>query len=138
MGETAADGEKRDALLAAVGRRVRDLREARKVSPSVFARAAGISQQYLWRLEDGQQNANLKTLARLALALDVPITALVEGIEPGDAPLGRRPYRRRATAGGGTATSPEEGGTGSENATARARASRTARPPRSAKARDTR
>lgn len=136
MGATGADGE-RDALLAAVGARVRDLREARKASPSAFARAAGISQQYLWRLEDGQQNANLKTLARLALALDVPITALVEGIEPGDAPLGRRPYRPRATADGGTATSPEKGA-GSEKATEGAEASSTARPPRSAKARDTR
>jgi transcriptional regulator with XRE-family HTH domain len=126
----------KDPLLAAVGERVRELREVRRMTPSEMARAAGFTQQYLWRLEDGQQNLSLRTIARIALALDVPMTALLQDIEPGDGPLGRRPYRPRKSA----TDAPPTGGQprGTAKGTSRATASSTARPPRSPTARSTR
>ena len=84
-----------DLMLLAVGKRVRRLREQADIKPADFSRAAGFSQQYLWRLENGQQNVNLKTLARLALALDVPMAAILQGIEPDPVALKKRPYVKR-------------------------------------------
>jgi DNA-binding Xre family transcriptional regulator len=88
-----------DPLLVAVGERVQKLRMARDMKPADFARVAKMSQQYLWRLEDGQQNLNLRTLAKVALALDVPMSALLEGIEPDATQLRKRPYVAKASGG---------------------------------------
>lgn len=87
-----------DKLLEEVGCRIRDLREAKAIAPSEFAKAAGFSLQYLWRLEDGQQNLNLKSISRIALALDVPMSALLDGIEPDPSTLTPRPYRKKKPA----------------------------------------
>jgi ribosome-binding protein aMBF1 (putative translation factor) len=85
-----------DTLLSAVGRRVQQLRETKGLKPGEFARLAGVTQQYLWRLEDGQQNLNLRSISRLAIALDVPMTALLEGIDPDPSTVEKRPYRKPA------------------------------------------
>lgn len=86
----------KDPLLAAVGERIRTLREFRRLSPKDFAAAAGFSLSYLWRLETGQQNVNLKTISRVALALGEPMSALLEGIDPDPATLEPRPYVHKA------------------------------------------
>jgi transcriptional regulator with XRE-family HTH domain len=83
-----------DPLLSAVGRRVQQLREARGLKAADFARAAGVTQQYLWRVEQGQQNLNLRSISRLAIALDLQMTALLEGIEPDPSTVRKRAYRR--------------------------------------------
>lgn len=83
-----------DPLLMAIGLRVRELREAEGMKPAEFARALGISQAALWRLEDGQQNPTLKSLSRLAIALKTSMSALLTGIEPDPATLGTREYRK--------------------------------------------
>jgi transcriptional regulator with XRE-family HTH domain len=93
------ESEDKDPLLSAVGRRVQQLREAAGVTAADFARAAGITPQYLWRLEDGQQNLNLKSLSRLAIALNVPMTALLAGIEPDPATTRKRKYSRKVSTG---------------------------------------
>jgi ribosome-binding protein aMBF1 (putative translation factor) len=85
-----------DPLLAAVGKRIRNLREAKLISPKDFADTAGFRLQYLWRLESGQQNLNLKSISRIALALGEPMTALLEGIEADPSTIGARPYTRKA------------------------------------------
>jgi len=72
-----------DPLLDAVGKRVTHFRTVKSVSPASLARTAGFSLQYLWRLEDGQLNITLKTMARIAIALDIPMAALLEHIDPG-------------------------------------------------------
>lgn len=86
----------RDPLLVAVGERVRQLRETKGLAPVAFAKAAGFSLQYLWRLEDGQQNLNLRSISRIALALGVGMAALLDGIDPHPATLAKRPYVRKA------------------------------------------
>lgn len=86
----------RDPLLVAVGARIKGLRKADKVAPADFARAAGISLQYLWRVETGRQNLNLTSISRFALALGRPMAALLEGIEPEPATLAKRAYVPKA------------------------------------------
>lgn len=85
-----------DALLIAVGERIRTLREVKDMAPKDFAAAAGFSLSYLWRLESGQQNLNLRSISRIALALGEPMTALLEGIEPDPATIGTRAYTRKS------------------------------------------
>lgn len=85
----------RDPLLVAVGARVRELRLAKGLAPVTFAAAANFSLPYLWRLEGGLQNLNLRSISRIALALGEPMTALLEGIEADPATLEKRGYGQR-------------------------------------------
>lgn len=66
----------------AVGARVRELRAAAGMTQDALAAATGMNPDFVWRVEAGRQNLSLKTIGRLALALDVPLTAFFEGISP--------------------------------------------------------
>ena len=59
-------------------RRLVSLREDRGLSQTTLAAKAGISREYLWRLETGRQDPTLGTLERLAKALKVKVTELLE------------------------------------------------------------
>ena len=59
-------------------RKVRDLRNQYNMSQSELARRAGISQSLLSDIESGKVNPTIKTLTKLAKALKVPITALLD------------------------------------------------------------
>jgi transcriptional regulator with XRE-family HTH domain len=62
-----------------VGRMIKTQREAKHLSQVALARKAKIARPYLVRLESGQQrNPSLAVLQRLAKALGVPVTALLE------------------------------------------------------------
>ena len=98
-------------LLAAVGDRIRTLRQLKRIEPKNFAAAAGFSLSYLWRLESGQQNLSLKSISRIAIALGEPMSAILEGIEPDPKTVEVRPYvhkRRKGTAAT-KATDPKTG-----------------------------
>ena len=62
---------------AAVGRRVRELRQTRGLSLSALARMAGIGKGSLSEIESGQRNPTLETLYALTSPLRIPLTALV-------------------------------------------------------------
>jgi transcriptional regulator with XRE-family HTH domain len=89
------DSDSCDDLFRAVGERIRELREKAGLSQQDFARAAGMSSKYAWRVEDGRQNLSLRTMSRIALALSVPMSALLEGIEADPQSLVNREYRRK-------------------------------------------
>jgi transcriptional regulator with XRE-family HTH domain len=57
---------------------VRRLRKNRGISQQELARRSGLSREYVARLEIGQHNPSLATLQKLAKALGVPVTALLE------------------------------------------------------------
>lgn len=76
--DTAADL----GFYKAVGARVRELRAAAGMTQDALAAATGMNPDFVWRVEAGRQNLSLKTIGRLALALDVPLTAFFEGISP--------------------------------------------------------
>lgn len=70
----------RTALQRDVGLRVRAVREQRGVGQAECARSAGVDTSSLFRLEKGGQNVTIDMLARLAVALDVGMDDLLEGI----------------------------------------------------------
>jgi transcriptional regulator with XRE-family HTH domain len=63
--------------LADVGRRLRELREARGLSLSELARRAGVGKATLSGLEAGTRNPTLETLWAVTAELRVPITAIL-------------------------------------------------------------
>jgi transcriptional regulator with XRE-family HTH domain len=62
-----------------LSRVVRTLREERGITQVVLARKAKIAQPYLTQIEQGKRkNPSLDVLKRLAKALGVPVTELLE------------------------------------------------------------
>ena len=62
-----------------LGAVVKRLREARQLTQAELAKKARISQAYLSRLEAGEKtNPGIQIAQRLAKALGVPVTALLE------------------------------------------------------------
>jgi transcriptional regulator with XRE-family HTH domain len=57
---------------------LRRLRTKRGLSQQGLAEKSGLSREYVARLETGQHNPSLATLQKLAKALGVPVTALLE------------------------------------------------------------
>jgi transcriptional regulator with XRE-family HTH domain len=61
-----------------VAMRIKQLRERRKWSQEKLAMEAGISRGYLARLETARQDPTLTTLEKLARALRVKVSKLIE------------------------------------------------------------
>ena len=57
--------------------KIKRYREQRGLSQEALSKKAGLSREYLARLEGGQHNPSLVTLQKLAKALGVPVTELL-------------------------------------------------------------
>lgn len=66
-----------EAFLAALGKKVRDMREERGLSRKTLAEAAEVSERYLAQLELGNGNASVTLLRRIATAMNVRVTYLL-------------------------------------------------------------
>ena len=66
---------------AAVGRAIRALRQERQLSQEVLSGLAGMARTHLSMIETNDIQANFKTLWKLADALDLRPSQLVERIE---------------------------------------------------------
>ena len=78
-------GHRRDtgAYLRQVGERVRTLRNQRGMTRKALVQHARISERYLAQLELGKGNCSIVLLRRVARAIGVPVTQIVqEGSEP--------------------------------------------------------
>jgi XRE family aerobic/anaerobic benzoate catabolism transcriptional regulator len=72
-----------DAYLRRLGERVRTLRNQRGMSRKALAQHARVSERYLAQLEAGLGNCSIVLLRRIARAIGLPVTQLVqEGAEP--------------------------------------------------------
>jgi transcriptional regulator with XRE-family HTH domain len=69
-------------ILDVFSARLRDARHRQQMTQVALAEAAGLHAIYVARLERGQQNPTLDVLVRLALALQVPVAALVPLTQP--------------------------------------------------------
>lgn len=69
-------------LLARVGERVRHARALKGLPRRAVAQASGLSMRYLAALESGEGNISIGRLQRVALALDMPLDALVGEDDP--------------------------------------------------------
>jgi XRE family aerobic/anaerobic benzoate catabolism transcriptional regulator len=79
-GPQAAPSGGHAEFLAALGKRVRELRELRGMARKVLARDADVSERYLAQLEAGEGNVSIVLLRRIALALGVqPEDLMVSG-----------------------------------------------------------
>jgi transcriptional regulator with XRE-family HTH domain len=61
--------------------KLKELREEKRMSQRDLCRLVGVSQPFLCDLEHGRRNATLNTWKKIADALDVPITELIEKAE---------------------------------------------------------
>jgi XRE family aerobic/anaerobic benzoate catabolism transcriptional regulator len=78
-----ARGRSPDAYLHRLGERVRTLRHQRGITRKALAQHAKISERYLAQLEAGLGNCSIVLLRRIARAIGLPVTQLVqEGAEP--------------------------------------------------------
>ncbi len=70
-----------DPLNAVIAQRVRQYRQQLGHTVAQLAESSGISKGMLSKIENGQASPSLSTLARVAAALSVPVTALFRGLE---------------------------------------------------------
>ena len=71
-----------DRYLKLIGERVRDARARHGMSRRMLAHDSGISERYLAELESGRGNFSIMLMRRLAKAIDVPVSDLVNDEEP--------------------------------------------------------
>lgn len=55
---------------------------------------AGMARAYLWRVEQGATLPSLRNLARVSVALDVPLHILLDGLDVSSVELENRDYDR--------------------------------------------
>ena len=82
-----------DDVLAAVGSRLRALRQHRDITLTDLSAGTGISVSTLSRLESGQRKPTLELLLPLARAYDVPLDELVGAPPTGDPRVHLQPVR---------------------------------------------
>lgn len=70
-----------DSVLISFGERVKTLRREANISQEALADKAQMHRTYLSGIERGERNVSLVNIAKLAEALDVPVSELVKGIE---------------------------------------------------------
>jgi transcriptional regulator with XRE-family HTH domain len=83
-----------DAVLAAVGPRLRAMRQQRQVTLADLSEGTGISVSTLSRLESGQRRATLELLLPLARAHGVALDSLVGAPATGDPRVHMQPVTR--------------------------------------------
>lgn len=79
------------ALLASIGRRVREGRERRGMARKILSQNSSVSERYLAHLEAGEANASVLILRSVARALGTPLTEL---IDPQESSVEQRLIRR--------------------------------------------
>lgn len=77
-GKPRPAAEDLDAFLARLGERVRTMRSRRGMSRKVLARDSKVSERYLAQLEAGKGNCSIVLLQRIASAMSVPVSELVD------------------------------------------------------------
>ena len=70
-------------LLTDVGRRIRAIRAEQGLNLDQLARLSGISAPALSLIETGKRDARLTTVAKIAAALRVSLSALLDDTSPG-------------------------------------------------------
>jgi transcriptional regulator with XRE-family HTH domain len=87
-------GEAIDEVLAAVGPRLRSVRNQRDVTLAELAAATGISTSTLSRLESGQRKPSLELLLPISQAHRMPLDELVGAPDIGDPRIRLKPEKR--------------------------------------------
>jgi transcriptional regulator with XRE-family HTH domain len=81
-------------LLILLGKRVHDLRAAKKWSQEEFAHVSGLHRTYIGQIERGEKNISFGNLVKVAGALGVTAAELLSALDTDGAPAG---VSKRAT-----------------------------------------
>jgi len=85
---TAARGKREapaDAVVRALGRRLRELREAAQLTQEDLGRAADLTAKFISQIENGHANPSIAVLARLVEnGLSLPLAAFFSDASPGE------------------------------------------------------
>ena len=68
-------------LPAIIGQRIRSYRINAGLSQEKVAELSGCHPTYIGQLERGEKNATIESIAKIASALDIPLTKLFENID---------------------------------------------------------
>ena len=71
---------KRDVYLKKVGRIIRETRKVKGISQEALALASGLDRSYVGGVERGERNLSILNLKKIADALDVSASILLEGL----------------------------------------------------------
>jgi transcriptional regulator with XRE-family HTH domain len=74
-------------LLKVLGKRVHDLRAAKKWSQEEFAHVSGLHRTYIGQIERGEKNLSFANLQKISDALGISSSELLSGIEEGREPM---------------------------------------------------
>jgi transcriptional regulator with XRE-family HTH domain len=72
-------------LLVLLGKRVRELRGAKKWSQEEFAHISGLHRTYIGQIERGEKNVSFGNLSKISGVLGVTLSELLFGLEGGGA-----------------------------------------------------
>lgn len=86
-----------EAVLDALGPRLRALRLHRQITLAQLSETTGISESTLSRLESGQRRPTLELLLLLAEAHQVPLDELVNAPATGDPRVHPKPFKRNGS-----------------------------------------
>ncbi|MGI6036574.1 MAG: helix-turn-helix domain-containing protein [Limnochordia bacterium] len=68
-------------VVVLVGQNVRRLREKKGLTQAALAKDAGLAQSFVSSIESGQKSPTVRSLQKLANALDVPLNELLVQVE---------------------------------------------------------
>ncbi len=89
-------------LLVLLGKRVHDLRAAKKWSQEEFAHISGLHRTYIGQIERGEKNISFANLLKVAEVLGVTMSEMLFGLEdnawPDQQPVGKVSGSKRRTA----------------------------------------
>ena len=67
-------------VLMRFGEAVRKLRQSKQISQEEFADLCGLHRTYISDIELGKRNVSLENIEKIAVALEMPISQLFEGV----------------------------------------------------------
>ena len=67
-------------ILMRFGEAVRKLRQSKQISQEEFADVCGLHRTYISDIELGKRNVSLENIEKIAVALDISISQLFEGV----------------------------------------------------------
>jgi transcriptional regulator with XRE-family HTH domain len=82
MPTVARRREEDEAIAAAFGRRLREIRLERELTQERLAEAAGVHPTFVSNLERGYRVPTLVTLVRMADALEIGLPELLDRVDP--------------------------------------------------------
>jgi transcriptional regulator with XRE-family HTH domain len=65
-------------LLTSIGQAIRQVREDRQISQETLAATAGLDRSYVSSVENGRRNVSIENLNRIAVALGVSMTEVMQ------------------------------------------------------------